>query len=62
MRLWWGILIGALVGGVLALALFAPTVCRKQVSQAGRGWLADTFGSGAGGLLGDLFDSLVAKV
>lgn len=59
---WLYLLGGLVVGGALALALFAKPLCQRTLSQTGRGWLTDTFGGGAGGLLGDLLDSLVAKV
>ncbi len=61
MRFWWGVLLGAVVGGVLALAIFAKPLCERTVSGAGRDWLSGTFGSGLGGLFGDLFDGLVTK-
>lgn len=62
MRFFWGLLLGALVGGILALALFAKPLCERSVAGAGRGWLTGTFGATAGGFLGDIFDGLVAKV
>jgi hypothetical protein len=60
-RILWFVL-GAVVGGALALALFAKPLCQRSVSSVGRDWLSNTFGSSAGGVLGDLFDNLVAKV
>lgn len=62
MRFTWGLLLGALVGGVLALALFTGPLCRQALTSKSRGFLTDTFGSGLGGFLGDLTDNLVSKV